>query len=221
VGDKNKRAGFSLIELIVVIAIMAVLVAILAPQFIKYVEKSKQAKVEKEASEFDTAARAAIIDCGMTLPLTGNNIFTVNTVSKITNNGEIFEVGTKCGRITNFWFVKKNGKTNLEINANNTTKYPTYPFVKGVADTLGESDSKSLSIPMSSVTPGTKDAKLPSASAEKKNAIFQILFTWDGDIVTEYYREGYYVHVESGVVASMKVANGADLNSTFTYAQNN
>ena len=36
--------GFSLVELIIVIAIMAVLTALLAPQFLKYVEKSREAR---------------------------------------------------------------------------------------------------------------------------------------------------------------------------------
>jgi type IV pilus assembly protein PilA len=40
---KKNNKGFSLVELIVVIAIMAVLVGVLAPQFIKYVEKSREA----------------------------------------------------------------------------------------------------------------------------------------------------------------------------------
>jgi type IV pilus assembly protein PilA len=43
--DRKKKIlgnkGFSLVELIIVIAIMAVLIAVLAPQYIKYVEKSR------------------------------------------------------------------------------------------------------------------------------------------------------------------------------------
>lgn len=37
----NRNAGFTLVELIIVIAIVAVLSAVAAPQYIKYVEKSK------------------------------------------------------------------------------------------------------------------------------------------------------------------------------------
>lgn len=40
---KKNNKGFSLVELIVVIAIMAVLVGVLAPQFMGYVEKSREA----------------------------------------------------------------------------------------------------------------------------------------------------------------------------------
>lgn len=38
---EHNNKGFSLIELIVVVAIMAVLIGVLAPQYIKYVEKSR------------------------------------------------------------------------------------------------------------------------------------------------------------------------------------
>ena len=48
---KKNNKGFSLVELIVVIAIMAVLVGVLAPQFIGYVEKSRQST---DLSNLDT-----------------------------------------------------------------------------------------------------------------------------------------------------------------------
>lgn len=38
---KMNNKGFSLVELIIVIAIMAVLIGVLAPQYLKYVEKSR------------------------------------------------------------------------------------------------------------------------------------------------------------------------------------
>ena len=54
---KNKDKGFSLIELVIVVAIMAVLIAVLAPQFIRYIEKSKQGK--DVISRMDRAGEAS------------------------------------------------------------------------------------------------------------------------------------------------------------------
>ena len=47
--------GFSLVELIIVIAIMAVLVGVLAPQFLKYVERSRKSTDCQNATSIVTA----------------------------------------------------------------------------------------------------------------------------------------------------------------------
>ena len=57
-----KNKGFSLIELVIVIAIMAVLIAVLAPQFIRYIEKSKQGKDADAAGVIWRAVNIAMAD---------------------------------------------------------------------------------------------------------------------------------------------------------------
>lgn len=59
---KANNQGFSLVELIIVIAIMAVLVGVLAPQFIKYVESSREQKDNTNLDNVQNAIEVALTD---------------------------------------------------------------------------------------------------------------------------------------------------------------
>ena len=63
---KMNNKGFSLVELIIVIAIMAILIVVLAPQYLKYVEKSRNSTDLQSATEFRDACEiwAADPDAG-------------------------------------------------------------------------------------------------------------------------------------------------------------
>lgn len=59
---KNKNKGFSLIELIIAIAILVILTGLLAPQFMKYIEKSREAKDMQTLDAVYTAVQGAFAD---------------------------------------------------------------------------------------------------------------------------------------------------------------
>ncbi len=61
VAKKNNK-GFTLIELILVIAIIAVLATILAPQYLRYVEKSRVSSDEQYAEELRNAVKTSLAD---------------------------------------------------------------------------------------------------------------------------------------------------------------
>lgn len=61
----NKK-GFSLVELIIVIAIMAALIAVLAPQYLKYVNKSRKTADQSSVDEVVTAMKIALSDPELT-----------------------------------------------------------------------------------------------------------------------------------------------------------
>ncbi len=74
--------GFSLVELIIVIAIMAVLVGVLAPQYIKYLDKSKISADKQLADNLRQAITTTMLDPEITTPTLSS------TDADIPNTGE-------------------------------------------------------------------------------------------------------------------------------------
>lgn len=77
--ERMNNKGFSLVELIIVVAIMAVLIVVLAPQYLKYVEKSRNATDVTNAVEIVTAIQVYAADPDAATALAaGNYTVTVN-----------------------------------------------------------------------------------------------------------------------------------------------
>lgn len=76
---KLDNKGFSLVELIIVIAIMAVLVGVLAPQYLKYVEKSRVATDKDNVVALVGALQVYAADPDATKAFAGDEVITITT----------------------------------------------------------------------------------------------------------------------------------------------
>lgn len=116
---KMNNKGFSLVELIIVIAIMAILIVVLAPQYLKYVEKSRNSTDVTNATEMvtamqvyfadpDVAAADAFTDGTFTIKVNGSNTTSsIDTVKKAffaagLSEGKDKDPGTTCVSKTNW-----------------------------------------------------------------------------------------------------------------------
>lgn len=94
---KNDNKGFSLVELIIVVAILAILVGLLAPQYLKYVEKSRKSADASNLDEMVRAIQVYAADAEETLPedtytiTIGKDKTEVEATIKTKNNKEAAE----------------------------------------------------------------------------------------------------------------------------------
>lgn len=85
---KKNNKGFSLVELIIVIAIMAVLMAVLAPQFLRYVERSRLQSDNTAIGEIANACKVAATNEAVANELTGGPVtITIPTATAGTVGG--------------------------------------------------------------------------------------------------------------------------------------
>ena len=97
---KLNNKGFSLVELIIVIAIMAVLIGVLAPQFIKYVEKSKESK---DITNLDSCVEAVkVYYADRTMP-SGQVVISGDPYAGDDSNCALTDAGAAACDVTGTW----------------------------------------------------------------------------------------------------------------------
>lgn len=194
---KVDNKGISLVELIVAIAIMAILVGVIAPQMFKYVERAKQVKVEKEASEIMRAAQVALVS----VTANGKEPKSDSIKHKIKDSSSpYYKNGTLYGNITN-WSVH-NGMV---------PGYSNVPFGEEFLTSLGIVYGEGWRCGSSSVPVSEKRPKDSQSGSLTKECIFLVFYDKDGNMVVEYSREGYFVRMENSLlVESTKIASESE-----------
>ena len=99
---KKDNKGFTLVELVIVVAILAILVGVLAPQYTKYVEKSRKSADVSNLENLVTAFKTAAADGTTNIAAGTYGIEVSTTGSKVgtaTGNGP-YTIGTDNANLT-------------------------------------------------------------------------------------------------------------------------
>ena len=122
---KNKKKGFTLVELIVVLAILAILAAMLVPALTGYIDKANEKKIVAQARQAVVAAQTIASE------EYANNKTLTDKNSTITDGRKLSEAVAKLGEVNvdNIVSITVDGKgniTKLEYRIGATGKLCTY-----------------------------------------------------------------------------------------------
>lgn len=129
--EKMNDKGFSLVELIIVIAIMAVLVVVLAPQYLKYVERSRNSTDVSNATSIVTACQVYAADPDATAAFTTGNEFDIKVTA---TTGEVVAGGTGAAAATDA--LKEAAITISDVKCKSKSKWTWYN-IHGKVETNG------------------------------------------------------------------------------------
>lgn len=145
---KRNNKGFSLVELIIVIAIMAILAGVLAPQFVKYIGRSRTSTDIQNAQQIATALSAEFADTARATEVTQQVVSDANstkawddtTKDAGANNRsqkDVFGGVPKVKADSDYHFVysiTKSGEVTVSVTKDNTNLVELYPEVKAGSD---------------------------------------------------------------------------------------
>ncbi|MBD5470325.1 MAG: prepilin-type N-terminal cleavage/methylation domain-containing protein [Lachnospiraceae bacterium] len=121
---KLNNKGFSLVELIIVIAIMAVLIGVLAPQYLKYVEKSRVSTDRDNVTSIESALQVWAVDPDATSTFTNGETITLQRTGTAAATGAAADALTNAGMSTtppNLTNKQTFPSVTITVNVNSTT----------------------------------------------------------------------------------------------------
>ncbi|WP_238483651.1 prepilin-type N-terminal cleavage/methylation domain-containing protein [Anaerosporobacter faecicola] len=145
---KLNNKGFSLVELIVVIAIMAILTVVVAPQFMRYIEKSRKSVDLQTIDSIKSSIQSALAD-EAAWDSTGSVDVTINFTNSgdftsVTSAGDRSITGSTRVSATKTDNPNDDGQIpefNLELNENmnKTVRFKSKEYKSGVTFTINGS----------------------------------------------------------------------------------
>ncbi len=130
---KMNNKGFSLVELIIVIAIMAILIVVLAPQYLKYVERSRNSTDMQNATTIVDAIQIWAADpAATTNPVTAADN---GAVIKVTGTGTTTAAGAGGSKAGIDQAISEAHITLADIKCASRTAWDEYTITVTVTST--------------------------------------------------------------------------------------